>query len=65
MLPPVRIHWLSTDSKKRFSIFLRKTGAPVIPTRDLPLRSRIHERFVSTVTKKLNKTACACVAYRA
>jgi hypothetical protein len=34
-----------------------KTGAPgAIPTRDLSLRSRIDEPFVSTVTKSLAKT---------
>jgi hypothetical protein len=30
---------------------------------DLPVRSRIHEPFVSIVTKKLNKNTCEYVAY--
>ena len=43
---------------------LLKTGAPgAIPTRDLPLRSRIHEPFVFNSYENHNKNACACVAY--
>jgi hypothetical protein len=57
MLPPARIHGschrlqkklrAKPAMRRRGANFLRETGAPgAIPTRDLPLRSRIYEPFV-------------------
>jgi len=48
----------------KVNVDAQRNGAPgAIPTRDLPLTSRIHEPFVFNSYEKPNNKACAYVAY--